>query len=85
MFATHALRERARLPVTTFTDYFKYAIRMPQGVCKGFLMVTKLSDSTMCAFFYCRDSAFVFVLNYWLTTGTNKTGKSSCVVLNINL
>ena len=49
-FATHALRERARLQVTTFTDYCKFAIIW--GVCKGFLMVKKLSDGAVCAFFY---------------------------------
>ena len=39
-FATHALRERARLLVTTFTDYYKIAVWMPMGVCKGFLMLS---------------------------------------------
>ena len=47
----HALRERARLPVTTFTDYCKNAIWMLIDVCKGLLMVENLSDGTVCVFF----------------------------------
>ena len=49
MFATHALREQA---VTTFTDYCKIWYMDAYGcVCKGFLMVKKLSGGTVCVFF----------------------------------